>query len=164
MSETADTAAGKSATQAAEELHLLELEAGWENLRKGPGDDRASDTDGRLLQARQRAYDAFRARLTAYNARHSPAHAPVALLNSPSRLGAWCRRARDLCARAQGVAGVPCPARLVEKAHLAAARLGVRLGMDTPGRTAPPADINAAAGELGALADWCDGLAAGSGA
>src|SRR5258708_473313 len=77
--------------QAAELARLVELEACWENLRS-PASRRADaqSTPG-ALNARQKAYDAFRAKLTAYNKRYRPAHIPELLLNTPARLGTWCR-------------------------------------------------------------------------
>jgi hypothetical protein len=63
--------------QASELSLLVDLEARWENLRKvAPG---YSLQD---LQARQKAYDAFHAKLVAYNRRYTPPHVPELLLNT----------------------------------------------------------------------------------
>src|SRR5260370_16168919 len=77
--------------QATELSLLVELEACWENLRKATA--RHVDAGSRLkdLSARQKAYDAFRIRLVAYNKRYAPAHVPELLLNNPARLETSCR-------------------------------------------------------------------------
>src|SRR5262249_50399419 len=100
MTEVRDTAAGTpDPAQAAALALLLDEEAGWENLRQAPADDPGVGGSPRGLLGRQKAYDAFRARLAAYNGRYRPAHTPELLLNTPARLSAWCRRVRDLYAR-----------------------------------------------------------------
>ena len=78
------------AAQAAELALLVDLEARWENLRKTPAPDAAAATLD--LVDRQKSYETFRVKLVAYNDRHTPAHVPELLLNTPLRLGAWCRR------------------------------------------------------------------------
>ena len=71
---------------------LVDLEAGWENLRKSPTSE-ADRTDTRQdLQGRQKAYEVFRAKLAAYNQAYTPGHVPEVLLNTPVRLGIWSRR------------------------------------------------------------------------
>jgi hypothetical protein len=51
---------------------LVDLEVRWENLRKVNLGHNLQD-----LQARQRAYDAFHAKLVVYNRRYTPTHLPT---------------------------------------------------------------------------------------
>src|SRR5438552_17615808 len=78
--------------QAAELSLLVDLEARWENLRKTPSREPEVGSTTQDLQGKQKAYDVFRAKLVAYNNRYTPAHIPDLQLNTPSRLGTWCRR------------------------------------------------------------------------
>jgi hypothetical protein len=151
--------------QAAELSLLVDLEARWENLRKSPPGDAAAHSTTQDLQGKQKAYEAFRARLAAYNHRHAPAHVPELLLNTPARLAAWCRRMRDLYLRVEHDPRGHCPAHLLEKAYRWADRIGVRMNQGRVGRAAPPDTIGAAIRGLEALGHWCDDLAgAASGA
>ena len=98
------------ASRSAELAVLLDLEASWENLR-------ASRTSAGLstiqeLKGNQRAYEAFRARLVAYNKRYAPPHIPELPLNNPARLGPWCKKMSALFAELDD--GVPFPANLRE--------------------------------------------------
>ena len=77
--------------QAAELAALVELEARWENLRKPPSRTSEVPSTTQELHGRQKTYEAFRAGLAAYNQRYRPAHIPELLLNTPARLGLWCR-------------------------------------------------------------------------
>src|SRR4051812_24114887 len=83
-------------TQAIELALLVELEACWENLRKAPSRSREGQGPTQNLPAIQKAYDVFRSKLVAYNKRYSPPHVPELLLNTPIRLGKWCRAMREL--------------------------------------------------------------------
>src|SRR5262245_13998481 len=82
--------------QAAELARLVDLEACWENLRKTPFQASEAGGSPQDLHRKQKAYDAFHAQLVAYNKLYTPAHVPELLLNTPSRLGIWCRRMRNL--------------------------------------------------------------------
>jgi hypothetical protein len=146
--------------QATELSVLVDLEARWENLKKAPprNPDKGSTTQD--LHGKQKAYDAFRAKLAAYNKRYQPAHVPELLLNTPSRLGGWCRTMRDLYLQVEHTANGHCPVELLEKAYQWAERVGVRLNQQFVHRQAPPATIRAAIENLEELAQWCDGLAA----
>src|SRR5262245_51363625 len=85
---------------------LVELEALWENLPKGdPQDSVKASVQG--LRAKQGAYDAYHAKLVAYNRRYRPAHEAEAVATSPVRLGKWCRRMRDLLGRLDHEATCP---------------------------------------------------------
>ena len=92
MPEPTETPAGTlEPAQAAELALLVELEARWENLRKPPSPTPEVPYSTQELHGRQKTYEAFRARLAAYNQRYRPAHIPELLLNTPARLGLWCR-------------------------------------------------------------------------
>src|SRR5205807_3790617 len=97
MSEMSRAASGSlDPVQAVELALLVDLEARWENLRKPSLRAPAVEPVTQDLQAMQKAYEAFRSKLAAYNKRYTPAHVPELLLNTPTRLGAWCRTMRDL--------------------------------------------------------------------
>ena len=83
---------------------------------------------------------------------------PELLLNNPSRLGAWCRRMRDLYRQVEHDPKGHRPAHLLEKAYRCANRIAVRLNKDLISRSPPPATIGAAIRDLEALATWCDDL------
>jgi len=135
---------------------LVDLEARWENLRKTPSLAGGHGTQD--LQGRQRAYESYRAKLVAYNKRYAPAHVPELLLNTPSRLGAWCRAMRDLYLQVEQDPRGHCPAHLLEKAYRRADRVGARLNKEPVRRSPPPGTIRAAVLELEALGRWCEDL------
>jgi hypothetical protein len=144
------------AAQAAELTALLDLEARWENLRAArPGAPQAPPAT-QDLQGMQRAYDAFRAKLKCYQMRYSPGHATELLLNTPARLGRWCRQVRDLYLRAGQAAQAHPPAHLLEKAYRWADRLADRSGKGRATHPTPPATAEAGIRDLEALAAWCD--------
>jgi hypothetical protein len=147
-------------SQAAELSLLVDLEARWENLRKvNPG---YSLQD---LQARQKAYDAFHAKLVAYNRRYTPPHVPELLLNTPLRLALWCRKMRDLYRQVEQLPQGHGPVHLVEKAYRCADHIAIRLHTDPVSRPAAlPGTSHDTAGTLEALAKWCDSLASVSAA
>jgi hypothetical protein len=145
--------------QAADLSLLVDLEARWENLRKSASCDPGSFSTTQDLQGKQKAYEAFRAKLAAYNKRHTPAHVPELLLNTPPRLAAWCRTMRDLYLRVEHDPRGHCPAHLLEKAYRWADRIGARMSTGPVKRAAPPDTIGAAIRDLEALGRWCDGLA-----
>jgi hypothetical protein len=105
----------------------------------------------------QRAYAAFRTQLKIYQARFSPTHAAEFLLNTPARLGKWCRQVRDLHLRA-GHSGAQAPVHAVEKAYRWADQLAGKRGTERASRATPPGTAEAAIRELDALAAWCDAL------
>ncbi len=141
--------------QASDLAVLVDVEARWENLRKA-----APPVSGlHDLHARQRAYDAFHAKLVAYNRRYTPPHASELLLNTPTRLALWCRRMRDLFAQVESAAATPCPVHLVEKAYRWADQVGTNRGQPPAARPpAPPASVREAVEALEAVARWCDDL------
>jgi hypothetical protein len=106
----------------------------------------------------QKAYATFRARLTAYNKRYKPAHVPELMLNTPFRVGAWCRAMRDLYLQVEHDAQGLSPAPLLEKAYRCADRASALMKKGSVNRSAPPGTIRDAIGELEALVRWCDDL------
>jgi hypothetical protein len=149
------TAVDLGSAQAAELAQLVELEARWENLRAPttPAPDVKPTT--LELQAKQKAYDAFRAKLAAYNKRYAPAHVPELLINTPVRLGLWCRSMRDLLRRVEHEPQGYCPVHLLEKAYRLADRVAAKTGAVPLHRSALPETIGAAVLELEALDRWC---------
>jgi hypothetical protein len=142
------------AQQAVALISLLDLEARWENLPRSEVRDDASAT-AKGLRAKQSAYDAYHTRLVAYNRQYRPAHDGESAVNSPARLGTWCRKVRDLLDQLdQDAAG---PIHLLEKAYRSAEHIAERLKRQAVGRTRPT-NTQTAARDLAALADWCDGL------
>lgn len=131
---------------------LVELQARWENLPTAAGHGVPD------LVAKQAAYEAYRSRQAAYNAKHDQAHDPPTQAHTPAKLGLWLRSMRDLFARAECDPRCPCPVHLLEKARRSAVRVAGRLKLDPPAVT-PPATVRAAVEGLEALAGWCDGAA-----
>jgi len=144
--------------QAAELALLVDLEARWENLRNTtsrPADVQPTTQD---LHGKQKAYETFRAKLAAYNKRFHPTHVPELLLNTPVRLGIWCRAMRDLYVRVEKDAQMHCPVHLVEKAYRWADRVAARIGTERLSRSTPPTTIPTAIQKLDELSQWCTGL------
>jgi len=137
---------------------LVDLEARWENLRKTPSQAAEAGATTQDLHCKQKAYDAFRAQLVAYNNRYTPAHVPELLLNTPSRLGIWCRTMRDLYLLVEHDPEGHCPVYLLEKAYRWANHLGTRMNKDRVNRSTSPDNIQAAIRDLEALGQWCDDL------
>jgi hypothetical protein len=151
--------------QARELAVLVELEARWENLRHSPSRE-SGDAKGRTrvanLVAIQNAYASFRVKLVAYNKRYRPAHVPELLLNTPVRLGAWCRAMRALYLRVEHDAAGLCPIPLLEKAYRCADRVSVLMKTAPVNRSTPSGRVREATEELEALVAWCDELAKGA--
>jgi len=142
--------------QATELSLLVDLEARWENLRKPTSERVGVGIVMKDLSAKQKAYDAFRSRLVAYNKRYTPAHVPELLLNTPSRLGTWCRRMRNLYLRIEHDPHRHCPVHLLEKAYRRADQIGVRVNKSLVRRATPSATIADAIKDLESLVQWCD--------
>ncbi len=141
--------------QAAALSLLVDLEARWQNLRKVKLGESLQD-----LQARQKAYDGFHAKLVAYNRRYTPTHVPELLLNTPLRLALWCRKMRDLYRQLEHIPRRHCPVHLLEKAYRCADHLAARLQAAPVSRPAalPGTSLDTAA-SLEGLVQWCDALA-----
>jgi hypothetical protein len=144
--------------QASELALLVDLEARWENLRKTPSQTAEAGAAMQNLKVKQKAYDAFRAQLVTYNKQYTPAHVPELLLNTPSRLGIWCRKMRDLFLLVEHDPQGHCPVYLLEKAYRWADHIGTRMNKDQDSRSTEPGNIQAAIRNLEALGQWCDDL------
>ena len=132
--------------QAAALVRVIDLQARWEcQLADASGGGSVPD-----LQARQKAYEAYRARRAEYDARYGAGAVPETSAGTPDRLAGWCRAVATVVRRAGG-AVLPAA---VEKAYRLADRVAGRQGAE-PVRRGPGGD---AAGALDAVAGWCDGL------
>lgn len=138
-------------------FQLVELEARWENLRPSAAQPARLLTKDQL-QARQKAYEVFHAKLLTYNRRYKPTHAAETLLNTPIRLSRWCRDTSALCRRVEGDSKLRPPVSLAEKAYRSAARLAGRVGSTPPAATAPPATFEDAIRSLEEVAAWGETL------
>jgi hypothetical protein len=145
--------------QAADLALLVDLEARWENLRTTRSRVPEVPSTTEDLHGKQKAYEAFRAKLRRYNQRYRPAHVPEELLHTPARLGRWCRKMRDLYLQIEHDPRGHCPSHLVEKAYRCADRLAAKVSQDRVSRAAAPDTIPAAVRELEGLVQWCDELA-----
>jgi len=143
--------------QAGELARVLDLQAQWENLRETPAREERGYSTAHL-QGRQKTFEAFRSSLKAYTVRYRTAQIPEVTLNSPVRVGSWCRSVRAVFERAAAATG--CPAHAVEKAYRMADRIAARLKIAPVGRAVPLAAVGDAVRGLDAIIGWCDGLAA----
>lgn len=147
-----------SSAQAIELFLLVDLEAQWENLRVyGPAAKGTKSTLKELHQ-KQKAHEAFIAKLTAYNKAYKPVHVPESLLNNASRLRKWCWRMRDLVLQIQSDPHSHCPTHSLAKAYRWADRVADRMKKDRIERPALSTTIPTAIQELEELARWCDDL------
>ena len=137
---------------------LVDLEARWENLRsyKAAASERTSTL--KELHQKQKAHEAFIAKLVIYNKLHKPAHVAELLLNTPSRLGKWCGTMRDLVQQVQHDAHAHCPTDLLAKAYRWADHVAGRMRKSPIKRPTPSMTIPAVIQELEELALWCDSL------
>jgi hypothetical protein len=160
MPEIAEAPVGSlDPAQAAELSLLVDLEARWESLRKAVSSGLEVGPSREELQGKQKAYQAFHSLLTAYNRRYTPAHVPELLLNTPDRLGRWCRSMRLLYLQVEHHPGGHCPAHLLEKAYRWADRVADLMKTDRFSRSPPPGTIRATILSLEALGQWCVDLA-----
>jgi hypothetical protein len=145
-------------TQAAELCLVLDLEAGWQNLLETASPAPRGTAALQDLRGKQKAYEVFRDKLVAYNARYSPGHVSQAHLPSLSRLGAWCCAMRNLCLSVEQTPQSYCPVHLLEKAYRCADRIAARTNQGVFSRSTPADTIGAVIQELDALIRWCDSL------
>jgi hypothetical protein len=145
--------------QAIELLLLVDLEARWENMRIYQPAAEKTPTLHELLQ-KQKAHEAFFAKLGTYNKSHKPAHVAELLLNNPSRLRRWCRSMRDLVLQVQHDPQAHYPTHMLEKAYRWADRIAGRMKKERIARATPSTTIPGAVQELEDVARWCDNLAA----
>jgi hypothetical protein len=144
--------------QAMELSQLVDLEARWENLRIYQPAGAGTPSTLTELHQRQKAYEAFLAKLGIYNKAYKPAHVAELLLNNTSRLGKWCWTMHDLVLRIQDDPQAHCPTHLLAKAYRWADRVADRMKQERIARPAPSTTIPAALQELETLARWCDNL------
>ncbi|MCE9560886.1 MAG: hypothetical protein K8U57_02415 [Planctomycetes bacterium] len=159
MSQMSENVAEKlDPVQAAELVRVIDLQARWENMRSNPtgagGNAGFSTPD---LQGRQKAYEAFRVKLAAYTARYRAAHVPEVTLNTPERVGIWCRAVRAVFRRASQEF-TEYPGHTVMKAHRLADRIASRLANEPAAREASVEGIAAAIRSMDAIIAWCDRL------
>jgi hypothetical protein len=160
MTATLETpAANLSSAQATDLSVLVDLEARWENLRIYQPTNSGMPTTLKELHQKQKAYEAFFAKLVAYNKGYRPAHVPELLLNNASRLGGWCWKMRDLQLQVQHDSPAHFPVHLLEKAYRWADRLADRMKTDHLPRPPLAGNIPSAIRALEELARWCDKLA-----
>ena len=163
MSGTNEASRPNHQTAQATELSLLvDLEARWENLRKAPPQDLAGGHGTHDLLEKQRTYEAFHSKLTAYNHRYEPPHIPELLLNTPTRLGKWCEKMRNIYLQVESDPRAVYPVHLMEKAYRWADRIAVRINKPRVSRSPVPGTIQSAIVELEAVGKWCDELARAS--
>ena len=145
--------------QATELSLLLDLEARWENVKRttpSQGLRGGHGTDD--LLGRQKAYEAFRSKLVAYNNRYKPPHVPELLLNTPARLSKWCQKVRNVYLQVEGDPRVLYPADLLEKAYQRADQMAARMNKVCVSRLVSPGTVRSVIGDLEALSKWCDEL------
>jgi hypothetical protein len=142
--------------QAAELTWLVDLEARWENLRHDRARARQAQAPTDDLLEMQKAYDAFRSKLNAYNKLYEPAHVPELLLNTPARLGKWCRAMSEVYACVENDPQGHCPTALLKKAYRYADQVAARLSTDPFPPPSATADIQGTIYYLNALSQWCD--------
>jgi hypothetical protein len=135
---------------------VLDLQAGWENHRH---DTAAGDAHGPGLRERHRRYDAFRAALAGYAARHRAVDLPELNLSTPERVATWCRAVQAVCRRAGPDA--EAPAQMAGKAYRLADRIAARLGVDPAVRDGHAEGMGGVIAGLEAVVAWCDGLCGG---
>ena len=153
MSQMNESAAERlDPARAAELTRVLDLQSRWENMRAEGSDSTAQ------LQSLQKAFEAYRARLAEYTARHRSVQAPDLSPSGPSRLSAWCRAVRAVFRRAAD--GCDCPAHVVTKAHRLADRIATLVSAEPVAREAPPTDMASVIRQLDSLIAWCDRLLA----
>ena len=144
--------------QAIELSLLVDLEARWENLRIFQPDAAGMPSTLKELHQKQKAYEAFHAKLVIYNKAYKPAHVAELLLNNAARLGKWCWRMRDLVRQVQNDPRAHCPTDLLAKAYRWADRVAARMKKEHIARPMPSVTISAAIQDLEELARWCDSL------
>ena len=152
----------QAAAWARELSSLVDLEARWENLRNTPSQDLAGGHGTDDLLAKQKAYEAFRAKLAAYNDRYEPSHTTESLLNTPARLEKWCDKMRNIYLQVESNPHAVYPVHLMEKTYRLADRLAVRLNKPSVSRSTVGRIIRCAIGELEAVGKWCNEVAQSS--
>jgi hypothetical protein len=144
--------------QAIELFLLVDLEARWENLRIYQPAAGGITSTLKELHQKQKAYEAFVAKLGIYNKAHKLRHVAELLLNNASRLGRWCSNMRDLVHQIQNEPQAHCPTHMLAKAYRWADRVADCMKKERIPRPTPSINIPTAIQELEELARWCDDL------
>jgi hypothetical protein len=113
-----------STEQATGLLRVIELQARWENHREDPAMSAASTSD---LQARQKAFDAFKTAWNSYTAQYRNARLPEPTQNVPERLAIWVRALRAVFRKAEAA----YPAQVMAKVYRLAGRTALRMKVET---------------------------------
>ena len=145
-----------SPPQARELATLIELEACWENLRVCLPRTPELAASLKELQQKQKAYEAFRVKLVAYNKAYRPAHVPEQLLNTPDRLSAWCQSMAGLSLALQDDQAYPT--HLIEKAQRSADQVSDKMKTVRVTRLSVSRTVSGAILELQNIAQWCTSL------
>lgn len=153
MPQLSESAAEKLTPEQATALaRVIDLQARWENHRDDPAKSAASTAD---LQARQKAFEAFRTALRDYTAAHNDSRFPEPTQNVPDRLAIWCRTLRAVFQRADG----PGSPLVLAKVYRLVDRIATRLAV-APAERAPVEDRAGTIRELDAVIAWCDRVSA----
>jgi hypothetical protein len=142
------TAEALSPQQATALVHVLDLQARWENHRDDPAKSAGTFTD---LQARQKAFEAFQVAWRNYAAKYRNACSPETTQNVPDRLAIWCRVLRTVFQRAE----TGNPTHAMAKVYRLADRIAARLQHDPLPRT-PAETLTDAVQQLNAVIAWCE--------
>jgi len=135
--------------QATALVHVLDLQARWENHRDGHSGT-LTTTD---LHVRQKAFDAFRVAVLNYTAKYPRAVIPEPTQYVVERMVIWCRTLRAVFRRATGGS----PDEVLIKVYRLVDRIAARMGKEVVAR-APAGDLAAAVRELDVVIAWCDAL------
>jgi len=136
--------------QATELIHVLDLQAEWENHRDDPTKNVMSLND---LRSRQKAFELFRNAQRNYGEKYWNAQLPEMTQNTPERLAMWCRILHAVFLRAEGVN----PGHTMAKVYRLADRIALRLRKEPVARGCGNECVGALA-ELGSVIGWCDAL------
>jgi hypothetical protein len=137
-----------TAAQATELAALIDLQALWECLLADAATGATID-----LAARQKAYEAYRSRRSAYEARYGPVDVSEGTVSSAVRLAGWGRAMVAVLRQAESESA--CPIHLLEKAQRMAGRLATRLNR-TPATKGSREGMADAVRELNAVIAWCE--------
>jgi len=123
-----------SPEQATALLRILDLQASWNAL--------VSDKVETELNARRKAYEAFRTALNRYTEKHGEINVPEPTQTMPDRLASWCRILRIVLTRSEGVRAP----HLMAKVSRLTERIAAKMGKEPVGR-----DEN-----LDTVIAWCE--------
>jgi hypothetical protein len=139
--------------QATELATIIELEARWDNLRQTSESHDAAFDD---LQGKQRAYEAYRSKLVAYNQRYKAGYEVERSVSTPVRMEMWYKDMQILYRQVENGRPEFYPVQLIRKAYRLADKLAVRLKKVPVNRTTPQGTtLRSAIEELEELARWC---------